>query len=157
MAKIICTQAEYDKLTTVLEDNPQFLADVRIIYDIVKEAPTIPKDYIYDTETDELLVYRHKYTGREIHIVKDPDVYMLKPTERRANKPKEFLKYIGKPLRDLVKDKYPRKVGDTYVYGVSGCPHDYTLFSRDYCLCDTSDGNCSDCWDQIYTGYHKED
>lgn len=36
MAKIICTQAEYDKLRTVLEDNPQFLADVRIIYDIVK-------------------------------------------------------------------------------------------------------------------------
>lgn len=38
MAKIICTQAEYDKLKTVIEDNPQFLADVRVIYDIVKEA-----------------------------------------------------------------------------------------------------------------------
>lgn len=81
MAKIICTPVEYDKLRTVLEDNPQFLADVRVIYDIVKEVPTVPKDYTYDTETDEFLVYRHKYTGREIHIVKDPDVYLLKPTK----------------------------------------------------------------------------
>lgn len=81
MAKIICTQAEYDKLITVLEDNPQFLADVRVIYDIVKEVPTVPKDYTYDTETDEFLVYRHRYTGKEIHIVKDPDVYLLKPTK----------------------------------------------------------------------------
>ena len=157
MAKIICAQAEYDKLTTVLEDNPQFLADVRIIYDIVKEAPTIPKDYIYDTETNEFVVYRHKYTGKEIHVVKDPDVYLLKPTEPCADKHREFPEYIGKPLRNLVKNKYPGKVSDTYSYGVCGCPHDYIFFSRDYCLCDTSDGNCSDCWNQIYTGYHKED
>lgn len=81
MAKIICTQTEYDKLITVLGDNSQFLADVRVIYDIVKEAPTVPKDYVYDTDTDEFLVYRNKYTGREIHIVKDPDVYLLKPTK----------------------------------------------------------------------------
>lgn len=157
MAKIICTQAEYDKLTTVLEDNPQFLADVRVIYDIVREAPTIPEDYIYDTETDEFLVYRHKYTGKEIHIIKDPDVYLLKPTERRVDKHREFPEYIGKHLKDLVKDKYPGKVGDTHIYGVCGCPHDYTFFSRDYCLCNASGGNCSDCWNQIYTGYYKED
>lgn len=157
MAKIICTQAEYDKLRAVRENNPQFLADVHIIYDIVNEVPTVPKDYVYDTETDEFLVYRHKYTGKEIHIVKDPDVYLLKPTVCPANKSKEFSEYIGKPLRELIKDMYPRKVGDTYVFGVSGCPHNYPLFSRDYCLCDTSDGDCSDCWDQLYTGYHKED
>ena len=79
----------------------------------------------------------------------------VEETKRRTNKPREFPEYIGKPLRDLIKDKYPRKVGDTYIYGVLGCPHHYTLFSRDYCLCDASDGNCSDCWDQTYTGYHK--
>lgn len=38
MAKIMCTQAEYDKLSTVLEDNPQFLADVHITYDVVEKA-----------------------------------------------------------------------------------------------------------------------
>lgn len=48
MAKIICTQAEYDKLSTVLEDNPQFLVDVRVIYDIVEESSTFPKDYAHD-------------------------------------------------------------------------------------------------------------
>lgn len=157
MAKIICTQAEYDKLRVVLEDNHKFLADVHIIYDVVKEVPIVPADYSYDTETDEFLVYRHKYTGREIHIVKDPDVYLLKTMACQANKSKEFSEYIGKPLRELIKDIYPRKVGDKYVYGVYGCPHHYKPFSRDYCLCDTSDGNCSDCWDQVYTGYHKED
>lgn len=72
MAKIICTQDEYDKLSTIPNDK------VRVVYDIVKESPTIPKDYIYDTETNEFLVYRHKYTGKEIHIVKDTDVYLIK-------------------------------------------------------------------------------
>lgn len=44
MAKIICTQAEYDRLSTVLSDNPQFLKDVSICYDIVQESPTIPEE-----------------------------------------------------------------------------------------------------------------
>ena len=29
------------------------------------------KDYIYDCETSDTIVYRNKYTGREIHISKD--------------------------------------------------------------------------------------
>lgn len=78
MAKIICTEKEYEKLSTVLSDNPQFLSDISIIYDIVEESPTIPKDYVYDTETNEFYVYRHKYTGDEIHIVKEPSIYLIK-------------------------------------------------------------------------------
>ena len=78
MAKIICTENEYNKLSAILNDNPEFLANISILYDIVKESPTIPKDYIYDTETDEFLVYRHKYTGDEIHIVKEPTIYLIK-------------------------------------------------------------------------------
>lgn len=78
MAKIICTEDEYDKLSTVLMDNPEFLATISIIYDIVKESPTIPKDYLYDAETNEFYVYRHKYTGNEIHIVKEPSIYLIK-------------------------------------------------------------------------------
>ncbi len=78
MAKIICSEEEYDKLSTVLSDNPQFLSDINIIWDIVKESPIIPKDYIYDTETEEFYVYRHKYTGHEIHIIKEPPIYIVK-------------------------------------------------------------------------------
>lgn len=37
----------------------------------------IPKDYLYDTETEEFYVYRNKYTGKEIHIVKNPPAYIL--------------------------------------------------------------------------------
>ena len=43
----------------------------------LKQEPTvineIPKDYKYDTETKDFLVYRHKYTGDEIHIEKYKD------------------------------------------------------------------------------------
>ena len=78
MAKILCTMKEYDKLSTVLSDSPQYLSDISIIYEIVETVPEIPKDFRYDTETDEFLVYRHKYTGEEIHIVKDPSTYTLK-------------------------------------------------------------------------------
>ena len=78
LAKIICTKDEYDKLSTILMNNTEFLANINIFYDIVEESPTIPKDYLYDTETNEFYVYRHKYTGDEIHIVKEPSIYLIK-------------------------------------------------------------------------------
>lgn len=37
----------------------------------------IPKDFVYDTETSEFYCYRNKYTGKEIHIVKNPPTYVL--------------------------------------------------------------------------------
>ncbi len=37
----------------------------------------IPKDYNYDTETKDFLVYRHKYTGDEIHIERPISLYRL--------------------------------------------------------------------------------
>ena len=47
----------------------------------LKQEPTvineIPKDYKYDTETKDFLVYRHKYTGDEIHIEKSIPLYRL--------------------------------------------------------------------------------
>ena len=76
--------------------------------------------------------------------------------QSRVGKPREFPEYMGKPLRNLVTDIYPKKVGWEFGAGVCGCPHDYPFFSRDYRLCDTPGRQCSDCWDQIYTGYHKE-
>jgi hypothetical protein len=35
----------------------------------------IPYDYKYDTETEDCFVYRHKYTGKEIHIEKPIPTY----------------------------------------------------------------------------------
>lgn len=43
----------------------------------VEELKEIPENYKYDTETDDFLVYRHKYNGREIHIVKPTQTYVL--------------------------------------------------------------------------------
>lgn len=40
------------------------------------EEIDIPQDYVYDTETPNFYVYRHKYTGREIHKVKNPPLYV---------------------------------------------------------------------------------
>ena len=48
-----------------------------IIEEIIHTEPEdIPKDYYYDTETPDFYVYRHKYTGKEIHIVKNPKTYI---------------------------------------------------------------------------------
>ena len=38
---------------------------------------SIPKDYVYDTETADFYCYRNKYTGKEIHILKDPKTCIL--------------------------------------------------------------------------------
>ena len=43
----------------------------------IKVLGKIPKEYLYDTETDKCLVYRNKYTGKEIHIIKPTDLFVL--------------------------------------------------------------------------------
>lgn len=80
MARITCTYKEYKKIQEVLKNS-----DVRVIYNIVNETEEIPKDYIYDTETSAFLVFRNKYTGHEIHIEKDPEVYLSKTVGENHN------------------------------------------------------------------------
>lgn len=70
-------------------DKPITVADIAtLIFDEIDNAQAIslpneqiisdiPKDYLYDTETAEFYVYRNKYTGKEIHIVKNPPAYIL--------------------------------------------------------------------------------
>lgn len=53
----------------------------------VKILDKIPNNYLYDTETDKCLVYRNKYTGKEIHILKPTDLFVL---ERPHGEWKEF-------------------------------------------------------------------
>lgn len=43
--------------------------------DYVSDIHEIPKNYKYDTGTNEFYVYRHMYTGEEIHILKEPNTY----------------------------------------------------------------------------------
>lgn len=38
MAKIICTEEEYEKLSIVLDDNPQFLSDITVEYEITNPS-----------------------------------------------------------------------------------------------------------------------
>lgn len=45
----------------------------------------IPKDFVYDTETSEFYCYRNKYTGEEIHIIKQPKTYILADTRGKEN------------------------------------------------------------------------
>ena len=40
------------------------------------EETDIPEGYVYDTETSDFYVYRHKYTGDEIHKSKNPPLYV---------------------------------------------------------------------------------
>lgn len=43
----------------------------------IQALDKIPTNYLYDTETEHCLVYRHKYTGKEIHILKPTDLFVL--------------------------------------------------------------------------------
>ena len=40
------------------------------------EKSDIPDGYLYDAETPDFYVYRHEYTGKEIHIAKTPPLYV---------------------------------------------------------------------------------
>lgn len=81
MARIICTEQEYTKMEKAMIANPNLFNGVRVIFEIVERISTIPKDYLYDTETKDVYVYRHKYTGDEIHIAKNPKTYILQEGE----------------------------------------------------------------------------
>ena len=43
--------------------------------DFVSDIHEIPENFYYDTETNEFYVYRHRYTGKEIHILKEPETF----------------------------------------------------------------------------------
>ena len=71
------------------EKNYEPYVHLRDIRNAIDNAPTveperqvekinkIPKDFVYDTETPEFYCYRNKYTGKEIHILKEPKTYTL--------------------------------------------------------------------------------
>ena len=77
MAKVLCSKKEYSELVKIFKEYKSFPKNVKLIFEIVEDLPQIPEDYLYDTETKEFDVYRNKYTGDEIHIVKDPSIYIL--------------------------------------------------------------------------------
>jgi hypothetical protein len=79
MALIICTPDEYEKLAAVLNhsSNQPTLRGLSVIYEMVQKSPAVPPDYLLDTETEEFWVYRHKYTGKEIHLVKNPEAFLV--------------------------------------------------------------------------------
>ena len=70
--------ADYYPTPRILEEIDN--ADT-VVVDKAVTIRIIPKDYVYDTETKDFYVYRHKYYGDEIHIVKEPPLYKLeRPT-----------------------------------------------------------------------------
>ena len=81
MENKITTEEASNKLKNLLEIfNPYRTMEEAIklgirVLDATPEIKEIPKDYKYDTETDEFEVYRHIYTGDEIHILKEPQLY----------------------------------------------------------------------------------
>lgn len=73
-------ELELKKKVHLIQGNTRMveLCDLCIrVLEAIPEIKEIPKDYKYDTETDEFDVYRHKYTGHEIHILKEPPLYRL--------------------------------------------------------------------------------
>jgi hypothetical protein len=69
---------------------------------------------------------------------------------------------LGKTLRQIVTDSLPSAITDLAQGGVSGCPSDYTLFSREYDCTpnhtlyeNRSQDTCTTCWNQVYEGVQK--
>lgn len=66
---------------------------------------------------------------------------------------------LGKTLRQIITDRLPSAITDLALGGVSGCPSDYALFSKEYDCTpnhsayeNCSQDNCTACWNQIYGG-----
>jgi hypothetical protein len=76
--------AQYIK-SELANDEPEIYLDIddyKVIVKALEEdscetIKEIPTDYCYDTETEDFLVYRNKYTGHEIHIEKPVPRYRL--------------------------------------------------------------------------------
>ena len=54
-----------------------YINKIKNIPAIMDKKTVVPKDYLYDTETAEFYVYRHKYTGHEIHVEKPTPIYKI--------------------------------------------------------------------------------
>lgn len=79
MENRITTEEASEKLKDLLGVyRPEMEESIKLgirVLDATPEIKEIPKDYKYDTETNEFEVYRHIYTGHEIHILKEPQLY----------------------------------------------------------------------------------
>lgn len=79
MENRITTEEASEKLKDLLGvHRPEIEESIKLgirVLDATPEIKEIPKDYKYDTETAEFEVYRHIYTGDEIHILKEPQLY----------------------------------------------------------------------------------
>ena len=84
----------------------------------------IPKDYYYDTETSEFYCYRHRYTGHEIHIAKEPPLYVKAITfsEGETN---------GNMVKKMFPDFEVKELGDTVLLERYE-PYCRMQFSREY-------------------------
>lgn len=89
---------------------------------VITKDNEIPKDYSYDTETNEFYVYRNIYTGDEIHIAKQPPLYIKAiPIPKKATK--------GDMARAMLSDFTFEDFGDTII-AKRFYPYCHLQFSR---------------------------
>ena len=90
------------ELKKVLEAND--LAIKALEQQCCKLIKEIPKDYAYDTETEDILVYRNKYTGHEIHVEKPEPRYILEQQPNRCDSCTHSKEQDGSNCYECVKD-----------------------------------------------------
>lgn len=113
MENRITTEEASEKLKDLLGVyRPEIEESIKLgirVLDATPEIKEIPKDYKYDTETNEFEVYRHIYTGHEIHILKEPQLY-------RYDEPMIPVKEI----KDLIEEYTDSQRRTDYVSRVGG-------------------------------------
>lgn len=104
-----------DRVHITVEELQKFIDEIKSLEQEPTQINVIPKDYIYDTKTEDFVVYRHKYTGNEIHIKKPIPVYALEQKSSDdcidRQEVKKFVEYI-----QAIKDNHNEK-GSPINYG----------------------------------------
>lgn len=72
----------------------------------------IPKDYVYDTETNEYVVYRNKYNGHEMKVVRNLEYIPIELYENRLKA--DMMIMLDKIRVDIERLKYQNTNFDVY-------------------------------------------
>ena len=73
MNDIICKNFIHKYNCDIYVENPDFCN---------KCGRRVPEDYLYDCETSDFIVYRNKYTGKEIHVLKEKTIKIPRRTTK---------------------------------------------------------------------------
>lgn len=122
---------------------------VRIEFELPESCRSCPiKCKWYDTNS--------KYCPLLAYVVPDQSEQQTQPEQPTQNP--DFLtitQFLGCTLREIMLEVDSPRVSQYAQGGVAGCPSDYDYFGTGYNCGKGQTRSCTECWDQVYTGYKE--